>query len=65
MRKVRDPRGWCASTDAFSSIAAFIIAYVPCVTWMAMVLVAVQYENTYEEPTKGRAQDESNSSLSR
>jgi hypothetical protein len=55
----------CVSADAFFSIKLLSVACVPGPTWMVMLLVAVQEENTYDETLKERAYDESNSSLPR
>ena len=44
---------------------ATAVACVPGPTWMVMLPVAVQEENTYNETLKERAYDESNSSLPR
>ncbi len=52
----------CVSVDASFSIKLFSVACVPGPTWMVMVLVAVQEENTYDETLKERAYDESDSS---
>jgi len=55
----------CVSADASSSIKLLPVACVPGPTWMVMLLVAVQDENTYDETLKERAYDESDSSLPR
>jgi hypothetical protein len=38
---------------------------VPCPSWTVMLLVTLRDENTYDETLKERANDESDSSLSR
>jgi hypothetical protein len=55
----------CVSADASSSIKLLSVACVPRSTWMVMLFVAIQYENSYDETLKERAYDESNSSLPR
>ena len=55
----------CGSRDASSSIKLLSVACVPGPTWMVMLLVAVQEENTYDETLKEMLYDESNSSLPR
>jgi hypothetical protein len=52
----------CGSRDASFSIKLLSVTCVPGPTWMVMLLVAVQEENTYDETLKERAYDESNSS---
>jgi hypothetical protein len=42
----------CVSADASSSIKLPSVACVPGPTWMVMLLVAVQDENTYHETLK-------------
>ncbi len=54
----------CVSADAFSSMKGRTIACVLSPSWTAMLLMAVQYKNTYDETLKERANDESNCSLS-
>ncbi len=55
----------CVGADASFSIKLRSVACVPGPTWMVMLLVAVQDENTYDKTLKERAYNESNSSLPR
>ncbi len=45
----------CVSADASSPIKLLSVVCVPRPTWTAMLLVVVQYKNTYHETLKERA----------
>jgi hypothetical protein len=55
----------CVSDDTSFSIKLLSVTCMLGPTWMVILLVAVQDENTYDETLKERAYDESDSSLPR